>query len=57
LQAVRTGLTIPNQDVDSLIAWGQRLILDNPAIRKAVADVLAPPEPAAPAPRPRVAAR
>lgn len=54
LQAVRTGLTIPGQDVDSLMAWGQRLILDNPVIRKAVADVAAPPEPA---PRRKVAAR
>ena len=33
LQAIRTGLTIPDADVDTLVSWGERLVVENPKIR------------------------
>jgi hypothetical protein len=36
LQAIPTGLTIPDQDVDTLVSWGKRLVLENPDIRAAI---------------------
>ncbi|MDQ2804968.1 MAG: hypothetical protein M3Y41_20695 [Pseudomonadota bacterium] len=37
LQAIPTGLTIPDPDVDSLVSWGERLVRDNPTIRSMAA--------------------
>ena len=50
LQAIPTGLTIPDQDVDSLVALGERLIVQNPRIA-AVLSGLSGPVPAASARR------
>jgi NTE family protein len=36
LQAIPTGLTIPDKDVDLLVEWGRRLVLENPDIRAAI---------------------
>ena len=33
LQAIPTGLTIPDKDVDLLVEWGRRLVVENPNIR------------------------
>ncbi len=37
LQAIPTGLTIDDADVDALVAWGEKLVLDDKDIRAAVA--------------------
>ncbi len=42
LQAIPTGLTIPRQDVDMLVGYGERLVLENPELHALVAG-LAPP--------------
>jgi NTE family protein len=47
LQAIPTGLTIPDKDVDLLVEWGQRLVVENPDIRAAVSGLGARPAHAA----------
>lgn len=37
LEAVPTGLTIPDADVDALVAYGERIVRDNPDIRAVAA--------------------
>jgi NTE family protein len=43
LQAIPTGLTIPDQDVDTLVSWGKRLVLENPEIRSEIKGLAAKP--------------
>jgi NTE family protein len=43
LQAIPTGLTIPDEDVDLLVEWGRRLVLENPDIRAAISGLEAIP--------------
>ena len=38
LQSIRTGLTIPDADVDALVAEGETLIRTNPALLELLAD-------------------
>lgn len=62
LEAIPTGLTIPDADVDTLIAFGERLVRENPTVQ-AVAEAAGPGRgeiqapPAAPPRRPRIVAR
>lgn len=44
LQAIRTGLTIPREDVDALVGYGEELVRDNAEIR-ALFDGAEPPVP------------
>ena len=39
LQAVPTGLTIPDEDVDSLVSAGESLVQQNAAIRQLISDL------------------
>lgn len=43
LQAIPTGLTIPDKDVDLLVEWGERLVVENPDIRAAISGLGAGP--------------
>jgi NTE family protein len=45
LQAIPTGLTIPTQDVDTLVAYGENLVRDNATIHATISglDDVAPP--------------
>ncbi len=54
LQAIPTGLTIPDQDVDSLVELGERLVTTNPRIAAVLSGAADPP---APLPGPRSQAR
>jgi NTE family protein len=36
LQAIPTGLTIPDEDVDTLVSWGKRLVMEDTDIRAAI---------------------
>jgi NTE family protein len=39
LQAIPTGLTIPDEDVDLLVSSGERLVQQNPKIRELISDL------------------
>jgi NTE family protein len=39
LQAIPTGLTIPDQDVDALVSSGEQLVQQNPKIRELISDL------------------
>ena len=43
LAAIPTGLSIPREDVDALVRYGQTLVRDHPAIRAAAAEADFPP--------------
>ena len=42
LQAIPTGLTIPNEDVDLLVSSGERLVQQNGTIRGLISDLDGP---------------
>ena len=42
LQAIPTGLTIPREDVDLLVGYGERLVREHPVIRAMATDVVVP---------------
>jgi NTE family protein len=56
LAKIPTGLTIPRQDVDDLVRYGETLVRDNPVIRSVAAEADFVPM-NAPPPEPSVAAR
>jgi hypothetical protein len=39
LQAIPTGLTIPDTDVDALVSAGEQLVQQNPGIRELISDL------------------
>jgi len=39
LQAIPTGLTIPDEDVDALVSAGESLVRQNPKIRDLISDL------------------
>lgn len=45
LQAIRTGLTIPDRDVDALVASGEKQVRDNPELRELLMGLDEPPLP------------
>ena len=57
LQAIPTGLTIPDADVDALVSSGEQLVQQNSAIRELISDLDGPAVAAAAQARPRWGSR
>jgi NTE family protein len=57
LQAIPTGLTIPDEDVDQLVSSGEHLVQQNETIRGLISDLDGPAIATAPQARPRLGPR